>query len=250
MLDLTFQLFSARNTPLPDALKLIADVGYTSVEAYGDNFNEPDTFKELLEKNNLTVASAHVGLDQLANNMEQSLEQADAFGIKHIVCPYLLPEARPTDKQGWVSLAAQLDGLNKVVEASGKTFAWHNHEFEFDVLDDGNVPMQLLLDHAPEMHWEIDIGWIQRAGGSAAIWLQQHAKRISAVHLKDVAASGECLDEDGWADVGHGTVDWQSMLADLKNTKAKVFAVEHDNPADLRRFAENSFSTVQGWNWV
>lgn len=250
MLELSFQLYSARNTPLAEALKLIADAGYTSVEAYGDNFADPALFKELLKANSLKVASSHIGLDQLANNMDESLELANDFGIDHIVCPFLLPEARPTDKQGWVNLATQLSGFNEVLEAGGKTFAWHNHDFEFEVLSDGSVPMQVLLEHAPKMHWELDIGWIQRAGDSPATWLQQHAKRISAIHLKDVAAAGECLDEGGWADVGHGTVDWQSLLAGMKKSSARVFAVEHDNPSDLHRFAKNSIDSIQSWNWA
>lgn len=249
MPQLSFQLYSARNTDLADALKIIAEAGYTSVEAYSENFKNPDLFKAALEANALSVVSAHIGLDELTNNMDESLALANSFGIDHIVCPFLMPEARPTDKQGWVSLATQLAGINEVLEQNGKTFAWHNHDFEFDVLSDGSVPMQVLLEQAPKMHWELDIGWIQRAGANPATWLQLHADRISAIHLKDLAAEGECLDEDGWADVGHGVVDWQSLIADIKKTKASVFAVEHDNPSSLQRLAKNSFDSIQGWNW-
>ena len=35
-----------------------------------------------------------------------------------------------------------------------------------------------------------------------------YAGRVKAVHIKDIAPPGECADEDGWADVGHGTLDW------------------------------------------
>lgn len=249
MPELSFQLYSARNTPLPESLKIIADAGFTSVEAYGENFNEPAHFKESLKTNALSVSSIHIGLDQLANNMDESLALVKEFDVTHIVCPFLMPEARPTDKQGWVDLATQLAGISEVLSKHGKTFAWHNHDFEFAVLADGSVPMQLLLEHAPNMHWELDIGWIHFSGGNPATWLQQHATRISAIHLKDVAAAGECIDEDGWADVGHGTVDWQSLLVDIKKTNATVLAVEHDNPSDLQRFAKNSFNSIQGWNW-
>ena len=249
MPELSFQLYSARNTPLPDALKIIAEAGYTSVEAYGDNFSDTTLFKNALKTNSLTVASSHIGLDKLANNMDESLALANDFDINHLVCPFLMPDDRPTDSKGWIAPADQLAGFNEIIESNGKTFAWHNHDFELAVLDDGGVPMQLLLEHAPKMHWELDVGWIQRAGGSASTWLQQHAARISAVHLKDVAAAGECVDEDGWADVGHGTIDWNALLGDLKNTKANVLAVEHDNPSDLQRFAKNSFDSIQGWNW-
>jgi len=249
MLQLSFQLFSARHTLLPEALKIIANAGYTSVEAYGENFKDRKAFKDSLEENSLSVASAHVGIDELANNMDGSLELANEFNISHIVCPFLLPDARPKDKAGWVSLAQQLASFNDTLEENGKLFAWHNHDFEFDVLPDGSVPMQILLEHAPQMHWELDIGWIHRAGAVPLDWLKQYSDRVSAIHLKDVAVPGERLDEDGWADVGHGAVDWSTLVGEIKNTKAKVYAVEHDNPSNLERFAKNSFATVQGWDW-
>ena len=63
--------------------------------------------------------------------------------------------------------------------------------------------------------------------------------RITAVHVKDIAPAGENADEDGWADVGQGTVDWKGLMAALKEqTKAKYFVMEHDNPKDDKRFAD------------
>ncbi len=248
MPELSFQLFSARNTPLADALTIIANAGYSSVEAYGENFKDQNGFKQALDASGLHIASVHIGLEQLLNNIDEELKLTDSFGINHIVCPYLLPDARPTDEAGWVKLAEQLSGINDTVESAGKTFAWHNHDFEFEKLAEGSVPMQILLDHAPGMHWELDVGWIQRAGDSPASWLQKHASRISALHIKDLAATGECVDEDGWADLGHGVIDWQPLLPLIKNTQATVLAVEHDNPSDLHRFASNSFDTFKNWN--
>ena len=44
-MDWSFQLYSARNTEIGEALKIISDVGFTSVEAYGDNFVDADGFR-------------------------------------------------------------------------------------------------------------------------------------------------------------------------------------------------------------
>ncbi len=43
-MNLSFQLYSARNTPLPDALDSVVNAGFSSVEAYRDNFDAGYTF--------------------------------------------------------------------------------------------------------------------------------------------------------------------------------------------------------------
>lgn len=249
MKELTLQLYSARHTELNAALGIIAKAGYKSVEAYKDNFKQPDEFKSALSQHGLTMVSAHIGIDELDTNLPFNIDMVSGLGASHIVCPYLLPESRPADSQGWIALADKLNAINDKLASNGFTFAWHNHDFEFQTLTDGGIPMQLLLDNATQMHWEIDIGWIVRAGLNPLEWIQRYSDRISAFHLKDVAPDGELADEDGWADVGMGTINWNGMFADIKKSPAKYLIVEHDNPADLKRFAENSFESIQGWGW-
>lgn len=249
MKELTLQLYSARNTELDAALNIISKAGYKSVEAYQENLKQPDAFKAALAHHGLAMVSAHISIDQLESNLLSNIELVSGLGASHMVCPYLLPEHRPTDSQGWIQLAEKLNDINNTLVENGFTFAWHNHDFEFQKLIDGGVPMQLLLANTSQMHWEIDIGWIARVGLNPSDWIQQYTDRISAVHLKDVVPAGEQPDEDDWADVGFGTIDWTEIVTELKKTTAKHFIVEHDNPADLKRFAENSFSTIQAWSW-
>lgn len=244
---LSFQLYSARNTPLPEALSLIAAAGYQTVEAYAENYQNPGDFQRELSVAGLGVSSLHLSRDELKTNMVNCIELAATLGADHIVCPYLKPEDRPTDKNSWLEFAEEMADYNAQITASGRDFAWHNHDFEFQTLPDGSLPMRLLLDNAPGLQWEIDLGWIQRASESPASWIRTYMDRISAVHLKDVAPEGECADEDGWADVGHGTVDWAEVLPELQRCETDLFIVEHDNPSDLKRFAERSFQTVTGW---
>ena len=71
--------------------------------------------------------------------------------------------------------------------------------------------------------------------------------RIKAVHIKDVAPRGTNLDEDGWADVGFGIIDWHRLLPALRATNAESFIVEHDNPKDFLRFARRSRETIASW---
>jgi sugar phosphate isomerase/epimerase len=248
MNNFAFQLYSARSLSLQEALPMIAAAGYTEVEGYRDNLQDPEALQQLLRDNNLRLVSLHIGLDELRQSMRETLDLVSALDVNHIACPYLSPEQRPTDKAGWSELARELADFNAQISSVGRDFAWHNHDFEFIRLADGCLPMRTLLDEAPDMHWEIDLGWIARVGQDPASWLRTYLDRISAVHLKDVAPEGECEDEDGWADVGHGTVEWQEVVNDLKRSDCELFIVEHDNPADVKRFAERSFKTLSSWH--
>jgi sugar phosphate isomerase/epimerase len=172
------------------------------------------------------------------------MQLARDFGSTHIVCPYLDVDERPTDAPGWTALGAELSGHAQRWRDAGFEFAWHNHDFEFHALPDGAVPMQLLLEQAPELQWEVDAAWIVRGGAEPQHWIRDYASRISAVHLKDIAPEGECQDEDGWADFGHGVVPWETLMPLLSQTSAHIHAVEHDNPSDLRRFATRAIAAA------
>jgi sugar phosphate isomerase/epimerase len=129
---------------------------------------------------------------------------------------------------------------------AGLTFGWHNHDFEFATLAGGETPMQVLLDEAPQISWEADIAWIVRGGADPFDWIARHGKRLTAVHVKDIAPAGTAEAEDGWADVGHGTVDWTALLAALDaGSPARLYIMEHDNPADVARFASRSIAWVK-----
>jgi len=107
------------------------------------------------------------------------------------------------------------------------------------------VPMTAILEAAPEIGWEIDVAWVVRGNADPLEWIDRHGKRITVVHVKDIAPKGENADEDGWADVGHGTIDWKSIMKALREkTPAKVFVMEHDKPSDVGRFARRSIEAA------
>ena len=106
--------------------------------------------------------------------------------------------------------------------------------------------MTHILEAAPGIGWEIDVAWVIRGGADPREWIDRYGSRILAVHVKDIAPAGEAASEDGWADVGHGTVGWKDFVARLRaSTPAELFIMEHDNPSDYRRFARRSIETAR-----
>lgn len=245
-MDWSYQLYSSRNhTPWTPVLKGLAKAGYTRVEGYGGVYDDPKAFAAELKANGLKMPTAHFSIDMLEKDFAKAAQIAKALGVKLMICPYLLPEIRPTTAKGWQDLGKRLNKIAKRAAEAGFTFAYHNHDFEFVLLPDGSAPMRHLLDSAPDVGWEIDVAWVIRGGTDPAAWIVAYGNRIVAVHVKDIAAAGTNQDQDGWSDVGHGTVDWKGLFKLLKaKTKAKHFIMEHDKPADAASFAKRSIAAA------
>lgn len=247
-MTLSFQLYSARNfQPWDGVLALLSRSGYAAVEGYGDAYADASGFRALLDRHGLSMPTGHFSVDFLETDPDGAVAAARTLGMKAVYCPWLDPDERPTDMRGWISFARRLTAIARTLKGEGLRFGWHNHDFEFAKLPDGDVPMRILLAEAPEIEWEADVAWIVRGGAGALDWIARHGDRIGAVHVKDIAPRGQALDEDGWADVGSGTVDWPTILDAIgKASPSPLFILEHDNPSDLARFAGRSIEWMKG----
>jgi len=246
-MNFSFQLYSARNfIPWTDVYHSLSSLGFTDVEGFGAVYEDASATRELLDAHNLAMQSGHFSLDDLENNFEATLKTASTLGCTRLFCPYLDESQRPSDSAGWQQFGRRLNDIGARVKDAGRHFGWHNHDFEFHQCDDGCVPMRSILESAPDIDWEMDVAWVARAETDPVPWITEFGSRISAVHVKDIATPGECEDEDGWADVGFGVLDWQSLLNQItKETSARLLVAEHDNPSDHERFARQSIESMK-----
>ena len=246
-MDWSFQLYSARNfQPWDKVLKIVADAGYKQVEGYGGVYQDPAGFRAEMDRNGLSMPTGHFSIDALEGDFDGVRAIADALGIKMVICPHIVAEKRPADAAGWRGFGERLRKVGEKAKAAGYGFAWHNHDFEFQPFEDGTVPLEHILEAAPDIGWEIDVAWVVRGAADPSAWIDRYGKRIVAVHVKDIARAGEGLDEDGWADVGHGSMDWKGLMATLRaRTDARYYVMEQDNPNDIARFARRSIESAR-----
>lgn len=248
-MDISFQLYSARDfTPWKDVIATIASMGYTQVEGFGGVYQDATAFRALLDEHGLSMPSGHFfPIGKFEDDFVTTIAAAKTLGMQRIFCP--APEdlwRNGTDAANWISLAQRLEEACKLVNDAGFAFGWHNHHWEFMPLPGGEIAMDLLLEHAPSIDWEMDVAWIVRGGADPLAWIADHADRITTAHVKDIAPEGENADEDGWADVGHGTMDWTAIMAALKGAGVDLFVAEHDKPNDLDRFARRTIDAIKG----
>ena len=246
-MDYSYQLYSARNEKsLDDTLKTLKSLGYAQVEGWGGQFGDPATLAASLKAAGLVMPTAHIGYAQLEDTAK-AIEIAKTVGIQTIYCPAPPSSDYREGKGSWADFAAGLAKIGAALKAGGIGFGYHNHHWEFVKLPDGKTPIELILA-SPDVQWEMDLAWVVKAGEDPVAWMDKLGSRITAIHVKDIAPAGEKADEDGWADVGTGTLDWQQLIKDAKSkTKAKFFVMEHDKPSDAIRFAKTSINSVKQW---
>jgi sugar phosphate isomerase/epimerase len=245
---LSIQLYSTRSLPtLEHQLALVSNLGYRMVEPYAAQLADPARLKESLQRFSLRMPTAHVGLDRLRADAAGTARLCRGLGVETILVPAPPPNERDKDMNGWRALGRELADISRIIGDEGARFGWHNHHWEVSQHSAGRYPLDLLFEEAPELVWEADLAWLVRGGVDPVQWLNRYAGRIPAAHVKDLAPAGAAHDEDGWADVGHGTLDWGALLPAMQAAGVKLLVVEHDNPSDVARFARRSRETIATW---
>ena len=247
----SYQLYSSRNfPPMSATFEMLSKAGYSAVEGYGALYADDAAVaatKAGLAATGLTMPTGHFSLAMLETEVDKVLGIAKALKMERLYCPFVMPEDRPTDAAGWRAFGARLDKAGAPYRQAGYGFGWHNHDFEFRKTPEGAIPQDEILAGGPSLEWEIDVAWVIRGGADPLAWIEKYKSRITAAHVKDIAPAGENADEDGWADVGHGTVDWPKLMAALRAIGVRHFVMEHDNPKDHARFAARSIASAKGF---
>jgi sugar phosphate isomerase/epimerase len=241
---LSLQLWSTRgDDPLPEQLRILAEMGYTDVQPFHDQYADVPYLRDCIVEAGMTCASGHFHFGMFEGDAGAVISAARALGMKLVVAPWLDEDMRPTDKDGWKAMHDRLAGFRERVEDAGLRFAWHNHDFEFAPLPDGSRGIEYLL--GDDIGFAADLAWIHVAGEDPAAWLRRYEGRIPAIHVKDVAAAGTAPEHMGFADIGTGVINWTALWHLLDQLEIPLRIAEHDQPVDWRRFARVSAAALK-----
>ncbi|MCJ8333660.1 MAG: sugar phosphate isomerase/epimerase [Epibacterium sp.] len=242
-MTLSLQLYSMRDVADQHGLLgQLPAMGITNVEGYGGVYGATAEFRAAMDASGISMPSGHMGLADIEGDaFDASLKTIKAMGITQVFAPYLEPQERPTTGEGYADLARRLNTLAGQFAAHGIPFGWHNHDFEFVTLADGAIPMEVILDTAPDIKWEADLAWIMRGGCDPLDYINRYGNRLAAIHVKDIAPDGENVEQDGWCDLGEGTMDWAGLIAACRaQSDDLIYVLEHDKPADPIGYATRS----------
>jgi len=243
---LSIQLYSLRTLPgLPEALDAASTAGYRHVELIGSHLDAAADVRQQLDARELSASSSHVGLAALRERFDAVMAACKTLGFTQLFMPAVPPEERQNGEPYWTNLGRELGQMATRAKDFGIELGYHNHDWELKRQADGRIALECLFAGAGDapLAWQADVAWLVRGGADPVALMQRHQARLISVHAKDLAPAGTKLSEDGWADVGHGVLDWRGLLAPAAIANgARWLVAEHDKPRDPLRFARNSFS--------
>ena len=245
--SVSYQLYSSRNFPPIEAhLPVLKEMGYDAVEPWPPAYMEcPVAFRNALDQAGLKCFGFHLSLKDLESDPRGCVDVALALGATHLIPPFIEEAERRDSTDFWLGVGQILRRAQVIASHHGLRVLWHNHDFEYTALPDGSRPIDRILEGGGEhVGYEIDIGWLTRAGVPPEDEFERYGNRIHAIHVKDTASDG-VIEEDGWAATGDGIIDWSALLSHFRKTPSAYIVVEHDNPADWRRFAERSIQFIR-----
>ncbi len=240
---LSIQLYSLRTMESLDAiLDAVKAAGITKVETIGSHLDAAVATRAALNARGLAATTGHVNMPALRDRLGATVLAARTLGIENLYMPAVPPDQRQMDAAGWIAMGKELGALATTLANEGIGLGYHNHHWEMDEKDGDLTALDLLFAAAEgsELSWEADVAWLVRGNADPKAVMTTYKHLMTAAHVKDIAPAGLCRDEDGWADVGHGVMDWQDMWAFCRGLGARWMVLEHDKPSDAPRFARRS----------
>lgn len=241
-LPIALQLYTLRTLKLaPDELfAAVADVGYAGVELAGTYGLPAAELRARLDAHGLRVASAHVALDALEDDLPGVVRYHKVIGNDTLVVPWVSEALRSKSAEGWKALGTRINTLGRRCASAGMRLMYHNHDFEMVIID-GRPAIDWLLENAEPagVGFEMDVAWAQFGGQDVPALLARYAGRCSRIHVKDL---GDNPAEHGLADVGSGKLDWDAILPAAQAAGVVWFIVEHDFPTDPMASIGNSYA--------
>ena len=237
-----YQLYTIREEMSSDsaidaALKATHDMGYVQVESFGymqgTFFGQtPEQFKKTIDSASLSSPSGHYLPMQLAMNEVGPLDTttipdiigaAEALGQKWVIIPWMSDAWR--NAEGYEHLANYLKALSAACKERGMVAAWHNHDFEFQALEDGTIPYDYLIENlkGEGVVFEMDVHWVAFAGEDPVQWFEKYPGMFPLWHVKDFAA-----DTLTQVPVGQGVIDWERIFANAELSGMEHYYIEQD----------------------
>lgn len=240
--EIGIQLYTLRDQIREDVegtIEAVAAAGYKQVEPYG--FPNADHMIKAARENGLQINSTHFDWDSVINPddagvrpFSEVLEKAHDSGITHLVVPYLADRNRKT-LDDYKLVCERCNAGAELAKKAGIQLSYHNHSFEFQPMEGGGTGYETMIkEFSPDMHFEVDVFWIQVGGHDPVKLIRQLKGRVSQLHLKDLNKNIETpkfsgIPKEAFEELGDGVIDMEPIIEAAAEAGVKICHVEQDH---------------------
>ncbi len=231
-----FQTFPIRDVLAKDfagTLKMMAAQGYQLVEmcspagyaeiGFGPLVNmKPTEMRSIINDAGLNCPSCHFGFGELTTDkLDERIEFAKQLGLTQMICStFWLPKTAVL--KDYLDAADKLNKAAEKIKQAGMQTGFHNHEFEFAMLD-GQLIYDALMNrfdaNLVKMQFQTEV---INLGYKASTYFTKYPGRFISSHLSDWTADKKEVP------IGQGIIDWKEFFTAAKTGGVKNFFVEMD----------------------
>jgi sugar phosphate isomerase/epimerase len=213
-----YSLGSELTKDVPNGLKKIAQIGYTTIElaGYGNrkmgNIEVAD-YRKMADDAGLKITGSHVNptvrkyskenMGQISDFWKQTIEDHLKFGVKSIVQPGM-PTIETIDDAKLVGEV--FNNAGELTKAAGLRWGYHNHDAEYKRvpaageaqpanprMQRGEVIYDLMLNNTdPKLvFFEMDVYWTVMGQADPIEYFEKYAGRFPILHIKDRSVLGQ-----------------------------------------------------------
>lgn len=244
-LPIALQVYSVREYAEKDFLgtmKKIKEMGYNGVELAGLYGNTAVELKKILDDVGLELVSAHIPVAELEK--DEVLDDYAATGVKYVVIPWMKVDSNEAGVAEGIKI---IKAIGERCRARGLQLLYHNHDFEFDKVNDKYI-LDTYYSEIPDelLQTELDTCWVNVGGEKPDDYVRKYTGKSPIVHLKDFAGKkAENMyaligsdtnkeDSDGvfeFRPIGYGLQDIPAIIKASEDAGAKWLVVEQDKPS-------------------
>ncbi len=208
-------------------LTQIKNIGYTAVQISGIGevtLELVDIYQKIAKDLDLNICATHFSLEFMEDNTDMIIDIHKKWQCQYAGVGSMPDELRTAEElDGFIS---RMNTLGEKLKEADIYLVYHNHKFEFEKIN-GQPWLQYFLDHfnPAYVQLEIDTYWVQAGGADPVSWINKVAGHMGIMHLKDMRI---VKDEQQFAEIGQGNLDWVSILQAANEAKVLYAAVEQD----------------------
>lgn len=212
-----------------DLIRLSAEAGLDSYEPF--MIDDVGDMLEAEDDTGLYMSSAHVSIDDVENDPEGTAETYEQFAEDGRNPPLV----EPAIGDGWDTEAGVIEIAQRVNEAAdlmadhGFEFGYHNHDWEFDYLDDADeraydVFLENIEDH---VYLQLDVAWVYAGVDrpNPIDYIIEHGDQIKSLHMKNWSEEDDQLTE-----IHEGDINQRAVATAARNvSQVDHLVYEYDN---------------------
>ncbi len=233
-MNLGAQLYTMRNrckTPedLKSTMERLKKIGYDVAQASAICEIEPELLRSYIDEIGLPITCTHTAFSKIKDNVEEVIRFHKIIGCPVIGIGSMPGEYRESLKT-LKKLKEDLAEPLKKIEAAGLHFAYHNHDFEFEML--GGVKIyDFLIEELPTIHFIHDVYWSTYADEDPKKYIELFGKsgRMTDIHFKDMISEPK----GAICPCGDGIINFAELAELCKKYGIENVHVEQDNAPSL-----------------